>query len=135
MPLTREEALKTFGDFLTIECPEESCKAPEGKLCDTHGVWIHFARMIHVLPDPHPNDGCEYYLEHSNAVKTDGIILYGPFPGSEIDDRYEDDYADILADCGDLKVVRLTEQEANNYQRHSREYWIGQLALVTEFGK
>ena len=131
--LTREEAEKKFKEFLDTECP--SCKAPIGQLCDRDGVWVHMQRMIHVVPDAEPNDGRQYYIKHVNDVPFNGDHVYGPFLGREIDDRFEDDYAEILADCGDISIVRLTSDEVKQYQSHTREYWMAQLSLVQEFGK
>jgi len=61
------------------------------------------------------------------------IALYGPFSDEEVGGLLNDAFADAMASGGaDIEEVRLTDEDASKHYINPREFWMRQLATLTE---
>lgn len=72
------------------------------------------------------------YIQEDNQ-KLGEEALYGPFDESEIQERLNDAFADLMASgLANINAVSLTDEEAATRYINPREFWIEQLATLTE---
>jgi hypothetical protein len=70
----------------------------------------------------------KFYIEHEDIqTPANGIAYFGPFEESELTERLNDAYADLLAGSGDVDAVELTDAQAAAVYINPREYWMEQL--------
>jgi len=73
----------------------------------------------------------KFYIEHEDIqTPSNGIAYFGPFNEAELTERCNDPYADLLADCGNVDSVELTDEEAAAIYINPRAYWMEQLRLI-----
>lgn len=59
--------------------------------------------------------------------------LYGPFDQDEIQERLNDRFADYMAsDKANIDAISLTDEEAAAVYINPREFWMSQLATLTD---
>lgn len=74
-----------------------------------------------------------HYIEHEDIqTPANGIAYFGPFEESELTERLNDAYADLLAGGGNVDAVDMTDAEAAAIYINPREYWMEQLAQIEE---
>lgn len=72
------------------------------------------------------------YIQEDNP-KLNELAYYGPFEPSEIQERLNDQFADLLASgLANIDAVSLTDEEAANMYINPREFWMIQLADLQE---
>lgn len=70
----------------------------------------------------------KYYILHEDVKNPEnGFAFFGPFDKSEIEDRINDAYADLIIQCGDVDVVKMTSTQAARYYINPREFWMKEL--------
>ncbi len=70
-----------------------------------------------------------YILEEE--ILTDASSYYGPFDESELTERLNDAYADLLTGAkSNIDAVELTDEEAAKIYINPREFWMSQLATT-----
>lgn len=75
-----------------------------------------------------------HYIRHEDVqTPENGIALFGPFEEDEVQDRLCDAYADLLAGCGNVDGVQLTDKAAARLYINPREYWMQQLHETEDF--
>lgn len=79
-------------------------------------------------------DERKHYIEHEDIqTPENGTAYFGPFEESEMDERLNDTYADLLAGSGNVDGVLFTDAEAEAIGYiNPRAYWMEQLASVTD---
>jgi hypothetical protein len=74
-----------------------------------------------------------WYIWHRDTQNFEnGEAYFGPFSADEIDERVNDAYADLLAGCGEVDALVLTDKQADAMYVNPREYWMTQLAKIEE---
>lgn len=72
------------------------------------------------------------YIQEENS-KLNELALYGPFEESEIEERLNDRFADLMAEgLANIDAVTLTDEEAATVYINPREFWMERLAEFTE---
>lgn len=71
-----------------------------------------------------------YILHEDLQTPTNGVAYFGPFDESELTTRLNDAYANLLAGCGNLDEVELTDAEAAAIYINPRDYWMEQVRSV-----
>lgn len=72
-----------------------------------------------------------YILEEN--PKLNEKAFYGPFSEEEIGERLNDAFADLMASgLANLDAVSLTDEEVAKLYINPREFWMEQLATLTE---
>lgn len=72
-----------------------------------------------------------YILEENS--KLNEKALYGPFSEEEIEERLNDAFADLMASgLANIDAVSLTDEEVATLYINPREFWMEQLATLTE---
>lgn len=74
----------------------------------------------------------KHYIREKNT-KLDELAYYGPFEEFEIEERLNDAFADYMAEGGaNIDGVLLSFSEACNMYINPREFWMSQLATLTD---
>ena len=70
----------------------------------------------------------KWYIVHEDIqTPENGMAIFGPFRGWEIDKRLNDEYADLLAACGPLEGMAYPRSYIKTVYVNSRKYWMTQL--------
>lgn len=70
----------------------------------------------------------KFYIRHEDVkMPENGVAYFGPFHESELYVRLNDAYADALAECGNVDVVRLSKWKSRKLFINSREFWLEQV--------
>lgn len=78
-----------------------------------------------------------YYIWNEDVrVPANGEAYFGPFGSKEIQDRVNDWVADMLADSGNLEVLRLTKSQVKKIGFvNPRAWWMRELANMENWSK
>lgn len=73
-----------------------------------------------------------FYIREEDT-KTREIAYYGPFEESEIHERLNDAFADLMASgLANLNSFEMTDKEAECHYINPRAFWMEQLASLTK---
>lgn len=71
----------------------------------------------------------KWYIRHEDIKHpSNGVAFFGPFEESELTERLNDRYADLMADGSELDAFWLTDEEVKDMYINTRDYWMTQLA-------
>lgn len=69
------------------------------------------------------------YIRAKGILEDEGqLSYYGPFDESEIEERLNDAYADLLVAFNEIDAVLLSLAETAHMYINPREFWMTQLA-------
>ena len=71
-----------------------------------------------------------YHVDFATSEPTEGY--FGPFEEGELTERLNDAYADLLAACGSLEEIELSDAEADKIYINPKEYWMNQVSAIEE---
>lgn len=74
----------------------------------------------------------QFYVRHVSFDPEDGVAYFGPFSEDELDERFNDAYADGLVHFGPIEEV---DELPRGVYVNPRSYWMDQLEKFEELNR